>query len=113
MAHLPGSAAKGSGRSASVASLTAKQTSIQRELAALRSQTDDLELEADIAFIVKELLECPAKIKEARRAVAGNMFLSNITCTSLHRTNYVLENSVGAWVLQHICTIVLTVIHHL
>ena len=52
---LGGAVTRGGHRTASVASLAAKENNIQKELAHLRLQADDLQLEHDIACIVREL----------------------------------------------------------
>jgi len=77
--------ARGGHRTASVASLAAKETVIQKELAHLRLQADDLQLEHDIAFIVRELLECPSKVKMCKDMVQGDYFLSHLTTNCFHR----------------------------
>ncbi len=63
---------RGGHRTASVTSLARKEGAIQSELAHLRLQADDLQLEHDIAFIVRELLEHPSKVKMCKDMVQGD-----------------------------------------
>ena len=82
---LAGAVTRGGHRTASVASLAAKENTIQKELAHLRLQADDLQLEHDIASIVRELLEHPNKVKMCKDMVQGDYFLSHLTTNCFHR----------------------------